>query len=584
MKKVLMTGNEAIARGAYEAGVRFAAAYPGTPSTEILENTAHYAEIDSQWSSNEKVALEVGIGASLAGSRVLVAMKHVGVNVAADPLMTFSYTGVNGGLVLVAADDPGMHSSQNEQDSRHYARLGKVPMLEPSDSQEAKDMVSIGLDISEEFDTPVMLKSSTRISHAQSLVSQKERREVPVKPYIKDARKYVMIPAFGRLRHVAVEERMEKLRAYAEQSPLNRIEWRDRKIGVIAAGICYQYVREALPDASILKLGICYPLPSKLIAEFASGVDELYVVEELDPFMEEQVKAMGIKIKGKELFPLIGEISSTMVAEKISGQPMVSPLAVPDYEEQPIPLRPPVLCPGCAHRGVFYTLKKLKMVASGDIGCYTLGSLPPLEGMDTCICMGASISAALGFEKGNPELVGRVVAVIGDSTFFHSGLTGLADVVYNRGTTLTMVLDNRITAMTGHQQHPGTGRTLKGEPTTAVDIAAVCRALGVSRVREVDPYDLAALEAAIKEEAAVAEPSVLVVRRACALLDKGPKDVYTIDLDKCINCGLCMKLGCPAISSEGGQTTVDASLCVGCAVCLQVCKKEAIVKAGDGNV
>ncbi|MBS4023357.1 MAG: indolepyruvate ferredoxin oxidoreductase subunit alpha [Dethiobacter sp.] len=584
MKKTLMTGNEAIARGAYEAGVHFAAAYPGTPSTEILENIALYDEIDAQWSSNEKVALEVGIGASLAGSRVLVAMKHVGVNVAADPLMTFSYTGVNGGLVLVAADDPGMHSSQNEQDSRHYARLAKAPMLEPSDSSEAKEMVGIALAISEEFDTPVMLKSSTRISHAQSLVALGERREVPVKPYTKDAKKYVMIPAYGRLRHVVVEERMSKLCAYAEQSPLNRIEWRDRKVGVIAAGICYQYVREALPQASVLKFGICYPLPEKLIAEFAAGVDELYVVEELDPFMEEQICAMGIKVKGKELFPLVGEVSSSMVAEKILGRPLFTPLPVPARDEQPIPLRPPVLCPGCAHRGVFYTLKKLKLVVSGDIGCYTLGSLAPLEGMDTCICMGASISAGLGLEKGNRDLLGKVVSVIGDSTFFHSGLTGLADVVYNRGSILTLVLDNRITAMTGHQHHPGTGSTLKGDPTAALDIATICRALGVKRVKEVDPYDLAALEAAIREETAAGEPSVLVVKRMCALMDKGPKDIYTIDKDRCIECGLCMKLGCPAISKVDGQTNVDASLCVGCAVCLQVCKKEAIVKVGDGNV
>ncbi len=584
MKKVLMTGNEAIARGAFEAGVHFAAAYPGTPSTEILENAALYNEIDAQWSSNEKVALEVGIGASLAGSRVLVAMKHVGVNVAADPLMTFSYTGVNGGLVLVAADDPGMHSSQNAQDSRHYARLGKVPMLEPSDSQEAKEMVATALDMSEEFDTPVMLKSSTRVSHAQSLVTVAQRRQIPVKPYSKNARKYVMIPAFARLRHVFVEERMNKLQDYAEQSPLNRIEWRERKTGVIAAGICYQYVREALPDASILKLGICYPLPKKLIAEFAAGVDELYVVEELDPFMEEQIRAMGINVRGKELFPMIGELSANMVAEKILGSPLSQPLAVAEREAQPIPLRPPVLCPGCSHRGVFYILKKLKLTASGDIGCYTLGSLPPLESMDTCICMGASISAGLGLEKGNPELKGKVVSVIGDSTFFHSGLTGLVDVVYNRGTTLTMVLDNRITAMTGHQHHPGTGSTLKGEPAVALDVSAICRALGVKRVREVDPYDLAALEAAVKEEAAADEPSVLIIKRACALMDKGQKDCYIIDKDKCIECGMCMKLGCPAISKEDEQTTVDAALCVGCAVCLQVCKKEAIVKVGDGNV
>jgi indolepyruvate ferredoxin oxidoreductase alpha subunit len=583
MKKKLLSGNEAFARGAYEAGVHFAAAYPGTPSTEILENVATYPEIDAQWSSNEKVALEVGIGASLAGARVLVAMKHVGVNVAADPLMTYAYTGVNGGMVFVVADDPGMHSSQNEQDSRHYARLAKVPMLEPADSQEAKDFVRVALEMSEEFDTPVMLKSSTRISHAQTLVTLGERLNVPVRPYEKNMRKYVMIPANARLRHVAVEERMNQLWQYVEQSPLNRIEWRDKKIGVVCAGICYQTVREALPDASVLKLGICYPLPVKLLAEFAAGVDELFVVEELDPFMEEQIKAAGITVRGKELFPLIGEISPNMVAEKILGKSLNSPLGVPGYGDQPVPLRPPVLCPGCTHRSVFYMLKKLKMVVSGDIGCYTLGSLQPLDAMDTCICMGASVSAGLGIEKGNPELKGRVVAVIGDSTFFHSGLTGLADVVYNRGTTLTMILDNRITAMTGHQHHPGTGFTLKGDPTIALDISAICKALGMNRVREADPFNLTELEQAIREEAAADEPSVLIVRRACTLLDKGPKDTYLIDEDKCITCGLCMKLGCPAIVKEGDIISMDQSLCVGCAVCVQVCKSDAIRKAGGGN-
>lgn len=584
MKKQLLSGNEAIARGAFEAGVHFAAAYPGTPSTEILENiAAKYPEIDAQWSSNEKVALEVGIGASLAGSRVLVAMKHVGVNVAADPLMTYAYTGVNGGLVLVAADDPGMHSSQNEQDSRHYARLGKVPMLEPSDSQEAKDMVRTALELSEEYDTPVMLKSSTRISHAQTLVTLGEKSDIPIRPYEKNMRKYVMIPANARLRHVAVEERMDMLRKYAEQTPLNRIEWRDRKIGVICAGICYQYVREALPDASVLKLGMCYPLPARLIEEFASGVENVYVVEELDPFMEEQIRSMGIPAVGKELFPLIGELSPNIIAAKILGEPHTAPLDVPNYCDQPIPLRPPVLCPGCTHRSVFYMLRKLKMVVSGDIGCYTLGSLPPLDAMDTCICMGASISAGLGLEKGNPDLKGKVVSVIGDSTFFHSGLTGLADVVYNRGTTLTMILDNRITAMTGHQHHPGTGQTLKGEPTVALDISAICRAMGVNRVREADPFDIKDLEQAIREEAAADEPSVIIVRRACTLLDKGPKDTYTIDGEKCITCGLCMKLGCPAIHKDGEVIVMDSALCVGCGVCVQVCKSEAIRKAGDSN-
>jgi indolepyruvate ferredoxin oxidoreductase, alpha subunit len=582
MKKELMSGNEAIARGAFEAGVHFAVAYPGTPSTEILENVVNYKEINAQWSSNEKVAMEVGIGASIAGSRVLVTMKHVGVNVAADPLMTFAYTGVNGGLVLVAADDPGMHSSQNEQDSRQYARFAKIPMLEPADSQEAKDFVKVALDMSEEFDTPVMLKSSTRISHAQSLVTLDERTDVAIRPYEKSMAKYVMMPACARPRHIVVEERLDYLKKYAEQSPLNRIEWRDKKIGVICAGICYQQVREALPDASILKLGICYPLPTRLLEEFAAGVEQLFVVEELDPFMEEQIKVMGIAVTGKALFPLIGEIHPNLIAEKIVGQPLYHALPVSDVSAATVPVRPPVLCPGCPHRSVFHALKKNNLLVSGDIGCYTLGALQPLDAMDICICMGASVSAGLGFEKGNPALKGKVVSVIGDSTFFHSGMTGLADIVYNQGSTLTMILDNRITAMTGHQHNPGTGYTLKGDPTAAIDIAPLCRALGVKRVREIDPFDLDALNAAIKEEVAFDEPSVIITKRACALLDKTPKGTYEIN-DNCKTCGACMKLGCPAIVKNAGSITIDASICVECGVCEQVCKFNAIVKAGDNN-
>jgi indolepyruvate ferredoxin oxidoreductase alpha subunit len=580
MTKKLLSGNEAIARGAYEAGVRVAAAYPGTPSTEILEYLAHYREVAAQWSSNEKVALEVGIGAAFAGARALVAMKHVGVNVAADPLMTLSYTGVNGGLVLVVADDPGMHSSQNEQDSRNYARFAKVPMLEPSDSQEAKDFVMAALEMSEEFDTPVMLRSSTRISHSQSLVTLGKRKEVPLRPYVKDANKRVMMPAAARLRHAAVEERLLRLREAAEKSPLNRIEWRDRKIGVICAGISYRQVREALPEASVLKLGICYPLPPALIAEFAAGVDKLYVVEELDPFLEDQVKAMGITVTGKALFPLTGEIHPNRIAAAIAGKPLATPLPVP--EDMPVPARPPVLCPGCPHRSVFYVLRQQKLLVSGDIGCYTLGALPPLGAIDSCICMGASISAGLGYEKGNPELKGKIVSVIGDSTFFHSGMTGLMDVVYNRGSTLTIILDNRTTAMTGHQHNPGTGYTLKGDPTTTLELAPICRALGVRRVREVDPYDIKALQAAIKEEAAADEPSVIISRRACALLDKSAKPLYEIN-DNCRNCGACLRLGCPAMAREGDSVTIDPALCAGCGVCAQVCNFNAIGKAGVAN-
>ncbi|MDI9463271.1 MAG: indolepyruvate ferredoxin oxidoreductase subunit alpha [Bacillota bacterium] len=578
MKRVLLSGNEAIARGAYEAGVRFAAAYPGTPSTEVLENIAAYKEIDAHWAINEKVALEEGIGASFAGARVLVAMKHVGLNVAADPLMTFSYTGVNGGVVIVVADDTGMHSSQNEQDSRQYARFAKVPLLEPADSQEAKDFVKIALEISEEYDTLVILRSSTRISHAQSLVALAEREEVSLRPYEKSTKR-VMMPAFARPRHVKVEERLGLLGRYAEKAPVNRIEWRDRKTGVICAGICYQNVREALPDASVLKLGMCYPLPVQLIRDFAAGVDRLYVVEELDPFLEEQIKAAGIDICGKKIFPTVGEIHPNLIAEKITGRPLTAPLIAAD-PETPVPARPPVLCPGCPHRSVFYTLKREKMVVSGDIGCYTLGALPPLEAIDSCICMGASISAGLGFEKGNPDLKGKVVSVIGDSTFFHSGMTGLADVVYNQGSTLTIVLDNRITAMTGHQHNPGTGYTLKGKPTTAIQIAPLCRALGVKRVREIDPYDLQKLQEAIREEAAAAEPSVIVARRPCALLDKSTKGYYEIDSEKCTGCRACMGLGCPAVIREEDGMAIDSSLCVGCGVCAQVCKFGAIKKAG----
>ena len=583
MERKLLSGNEAIARGAYEAGVRFASAYPGTPSTEVLEVAATYEEIHAQWAPNEKVALEEGIGAALAGSRALVAMKHVGVNVAADPLMTASYVGVNGGLVLVVADDPGMHSSQNEQDSRQYARFAKVPLLEPADSQEAKDFVKIAYEISEEFDTPVMLRSSTRISHAQSLVTLAERQDIPIRPYEKNLAKRVMMPAFARPRHVAVEARLEKLAAYAEDAPLNRIEWRDKKIGVICAGISYQQVREALPEASVLKLGLSYPLPQRLIKEFAAGVEELFVVEELDPFFEEQIKAMGIKVRGKELFPLTGEIHPNLIAQTILGQPLAEKLEAQAREEGTVPTRPPVLCPGCPHRSVFYALKKQKLLVSGDIGCYTLGALPPLDAMDSVICMGASISAGLGYEKGNPDLKGKVVSVIGDSTFFHSGLTGLMDVVYNQGSTLTIILDNRITAMTGHQDNPGTGYTLKGEPTVALAIGPICKALGVKRVREVDPYDLPALEAAIKEEVAAPEPSVIIARRACALLDKSIKELYIIDEEKCKRCNHCLRLGCPAIVKEEDRITIDASLCVGCGVCVQVCKFDAIVKAGGEN-
>lgn len=576
MKK-LLTGNEAIARGAYEYGVSVATAYPGTPSTEILENVATYKEIYSQWSPNEKVALEVGAGAAIAGARTLVAMKHVGVNVAADPLFTLSYTGVNGGLVLVSADDPGMHSSQNEQDNRNYAKFAKIPLLEPSDSQEAKDFVGAALEISERFDTPVLLRSTTRISHSKSLVELREPVARKVNEYQKNPKKYVMIPAYGRLKHVEVENRLVELRKFSETTELNRIEWGDRKIGVVTSGICYQYVKEALPHASVLKLGFTNPLPLDKIRKFAEQVETLYVVEELDPFMEEQIKAAGISCVGKEEFPLIGEITPGMIRSVVLGEQQES------KQGASVPVRPPVMCPGCPHRGVFYTLKKLGLNITGDIGCYTLGALPPLEAMHTCICMGASIGAALGMEKANPELADKTVAVIGDSTFMHSGITGLLDIVYNKGTVTTMILDNSITAMTGHQHHPGTGYTLSNEATHAVDVVALVKSLGIERVRVVDPFDLEAVEQAVREETAAREPSVIIAKRPCALIVRPEDATVEVEADKCVGCKACMKLGCPALNYRDGKVVVNTALCTACGVCLSVCPVAAIKKEGGQN-
>ncbi|MGI6038447.1 MAG: indolepyruvate ferredoxin oxidoreductase subunit alpha [Limnochordia bacterium] len=573
--KEILSGNEAIARGAYEAGVRVAVAYPGTPSTEVLESMEQYPSIYAQWSPNEKVALEVGIGASFAGARVLVAMKHVGLNVAADPWFTLAYTGVNGGLILVSADDPGMHSSQNEQDNRYFARMAHVPLLEPSDSQEAKDFVAIGLEIGETYDTPVMLRTTTRISHSKGLVNLGEREEVPLKPYERDAQKYVMIPAYGRLRHQAVEERLARLQALAEETPLNRLEWGERKIGIITSGVVYQYVKEVFPEASILKLGLSYPLPEGKIKELAAGVDKLYVVEELEPFLEEQIKALGIPVEGKKLTGRRGELSPARLRE-------VFGLTTPDQGTNPAPSRPPVLCPGCPHRGVFYVLNRLKLTVSGDIGCYTLGSLPPLSAMDACVCMGASIGMAHGMEKANPQFAGKTVAVIGDSTFLHSGITPLMDVAYNGGNTTVLILDNSTTAMTGHQDHPASGKTLKGQPAPKVDLEGLVRSLQIRRVTKVDAYDLAAVERAVKEEMAQEEPSVIIVERACALIvDR--EQPYRIDPEQCTNCRLCLRIGCPAISGHGTMD-LDASLCNGCGVCAQICPRGAIVKVGEGDV
>ncbi|MBS3985444.1 MAG: indolepyruvate ferredoxin oxidoreductase subunit alpha [Selenomonadales bacterium] len=574
--KALLTGNEAIARGAYEFGVTVAAAYPGTPSTEILENVGQYKEIKAQWSPNEKVAMEVAVGSSIAGARTLAAMKHVGVNVAADPLFTMSYAGVNGGLVLVSADDPGMHSSQNEQDNRYYAKFAKVPMLEPSDSQEAKDYVGLGLEISERFDVPVLLRVTTRISHSKTLVELRDPILRTVKPYVKDIKKYVMMPAFARAKRLELEQRYARLKEYSETTPVNRVAWGDKRIGVITSGIAFQYAREALPHVSILKLGLTWPLPEKLIKAFAAAVETLYVIEEGEPYLEEHVKALGIPVVGKGIFPSVGELSVRTVLQAFGG----SGVATGKPAAQ-VPVRPPVLCPGCPHRPVFYLLKQLKLFVTGDIGCYTLGALPPLDSMDTCICMGASVPMALGFEKAHPELAEKTVAVIGDSTFVHSGITGLIDIVYNRGTSTVLILDNSTTAMTGHQEHPGTGKTLDRQPTAALDIEALCKAVGVKRTFVVDPFDMAGLKEALQREVATREPSVIIAKRPCVLIVKQEDPLLTIDHAKCVGCKICMRLGCPAISHDNKKSTVNAALCVGCAVCAQVCKFDAFVREAD---
>src|SRR6056297_2121756 len=569
MKK-LLTGNEAIALGAWEYGVHFATAYPGTPSTETLENVAQYKEINSQWSVNEKVAFEVAAGSAMAGARTLVAMKHVGLNVAADPLFTMSYIGSNGGLVILSADDPGMHSSQNEQDNRRYAKFAKVPLFEPSDSQEAKDMVGLALDVSEKYDTPVIIRTTTRISHSKSLVKYDQRQEYELKEYKKDPAKNLMMPAYARPKHIVVEERMKKLKEYSENTKANFVEWGNTEIGIITSGITYQYVKEAIPEASILKLGFSYPLPENKIRDFAKKVDKLYIVEELDPVIEEAVKAMGIDCIGKEIFTMIGEYTPAMIKSGITGE------TIELTEKREAPIRPPVLCPGCPHRGTFYVLKKLKLNVTGDIGCYTLGALPPLESMHTTLCMGASIGTALGMEKANPALGKKTVAVIGDSTFMHSGLTGIVEMIYNKGTGTVLVLDNSITAMTGHQQNPTTGYTLRMEETKKIDIEAVVKAMGVKRVFSIDPFELKDLEKLLKEETSVDELSVIVVKRPCALIIE-PDPVRTfVDQEACIGCQACMKVGCPAITFKDNKSNINDALCVSCGVCQRVCPVGAI--------
>ena len=572
MNKRLFLGNEAVARGLYEAGVKVVSSYPGTPSTEITEYAALYNEIDAEWAANEKVAVEVAVGAAFSGVRAFSAMKHVGLNVAADPLFTVSYTGVNGGLVLGVADDPGMHSSQNEQDSRNYANASKTLMIEPSDSSECKEFAKIAFSLSEDFDTPVILRLTTRVSHSQSVVSENERTEAVVKPYQKDVMKYVMMPGMAKKRRVIIEERTNKLIEYAETSPLNRVEINDTKIGIITSGISYQYAKEAFPNASFLKLGVVWPLPKKLIEDFRGKVDTLYVIEEMDPYFENHIKTLGIPVLGKEVFSPYGEFSTKSIREAITKEQ-----AKPAYKDFNPPVRPPVLCPGCPHRGIYYVLSKLKLVVSGDIGCYTLGALAPLNSMDITICMGSSVSGAHGISKGNPELSKRTVAVIGDSTFMHSGITGIASTVYNKGTSTVLVLDNSITGMTGHQQNPTTGYTLKGQPTIVANIEKIGEAVGYTRIKVVDPFNLDECEAVIKEEISADEPSLIIVRRPCVLLKSVKYDLdVNIDREACKNCKMCMKLGCPAISMVDGKPEINKTLCTNCGLCHNVCKFSAI--------
>lgn len=571
-----MLGNAAVARGLYENGVTVVSAYPGTPSTEITEYAATYDEIYAEWAPNEKVALEVAIGASIGGARAFCAMKHVGLNVAADPLFTASYTGVNGGLVIGVADDPSMHSSQNEQDSRHYAKASKIPMVEPSDSSECKEFIQFAYEMSEEFDTPVILRLATRVSHSQSIVELTERTEVPLKEYQKDIGKYVMMPGNAIRRHPVAEERTRNLAEYAETTPLNRVEYGEKKIGIITSGMCYHYVREAFGDTvSVLKLGMSYPLPVKMIQEFAKNVETLYVVEELDPFIEEHCRNIGVKVIGKELFPVCYEYSTRQIKSLITGEPgaeFVTP-------EEETPVRPPVLCPGCPHRGTFYVLKKMGVNVCGDIGCYTLGAVAPLGAMDAVVCMGASVGMSFGMSLARgKEFAKNTVAVIGDSTFIHSGITGLIEIVYNKGINTVIILDNSITGMTGHQENPTTGKTLRGEATKQVDLELLGHAVGIDRVVVVDPFDLEQFEKTVKEELAAEEPSLIIAQRPCALLKnvKFPGPVRVLE-DQCKKCKMCMKLGCSALSIHDGRVEIDQTLCNGCGLCQTVCKFGAIV-------
>lgn len=576
----LMLGNQAFARGLYEAGCSVVSSYPGTPSTEVTEEAAKYDEMYCEWAPNEKVAMEVAFGASLAGKRSFCGMKHVGMNVAADPLFTCSYTGVNAGMVICVADDAGMHSSQNEQDSRHYAEAAKVPMLEPSDSREACEFAKKAYEISEKFDTPVIIKMCTRVAHSQSVVEEGSRVEPDPVPYEKNIAKYVMMPANAIRRHPFVEERTRKLVEYAEQCELNRVEMGDTKVGIITSSTSYQYVKEVFGDnASILKLGMVYPLPKQLIVDFAAKVEKLVVVEELDPVIENHCRKLGLTVSGKDILPLEGEYSQNLIAERL-GEP------VPDYRslDEPLPGRPPVMCAGCPHRGLFYILSKKKCTVLGDIGCYTLGAAAPLNAMEMTLCMGASVSSIHGFNKAlGAESEKKTVAVIGDSTFMHSGMTGLANIAYNQSNSTVIILDNSITGMTGHQQNPTTGFNIKGDPAGKIDLESLCRSMGFERVAVVDPYQLEECERVIGEELAADAPSVIISRRPCALLKyvKHNKPVR-VNTEQCKGCKACMRLGCPAISIRDGKAAIDNTLCVGCGVCRQLCKFDALQENG-GN-
>lgn len=586
MKKILL-GNEAVALGANEAGVKVVSSYPGTPSTEITEAAAGYARIYCEWAPNEKVGLEVAVGASIAGSRAMSCMKHVGLNVAADPLFTASYTGVNGGLVIVVADDPGMHSSQNEQDSRHYARAAKLPMLEPADSNDCRNMTREAFSLSEKYDTPVMIRLTTRIAHSRSLVEELPLQEQQLKKYEKDMNKYVMMPAMAVGRHKAVEARMERLGRDAGSAGMHQVLYRSEKIGVICSGISWQYVREALPQASVLKLGMIWPLPLDLIREFARKVEKLVVVEELDPFLETEIRAAGIECTGKEHFTLLGEYSAQMISSRLGADQAAEPAVA--GELQAAPGRPPVMCAGCSHRGLFMALKRLKAIVTGDIGCYTLGALSPNQAMDTCVCMGASVGMAHGFDKGTDgALAKRTVAVIGDSTFLHSGVTGLINCVYNKSDCTILILDNSITGMTGHQQNPSTGMDIRLQPAPSIDLEALCRVIGVDSVRVIRPSRTWEAEKIIAEEMARDGVSVVIARQPCALIPTGkgrPEDVVVLIRDDCTKCGACIRIMCPALTrGPDGYPVIDPVTCNGCGLCMEVCRFDALKKKGDMDI